>query len=83
MENMEWTTNKLELQLDTNEIIYQLECMTKEAIELGMTVDDDYIWDALCKVTLDAGLWEETDDDWYEFYQYVVELYKDNWGHEK
>ena len=72
---MEQTTNKMIIALDINEIMYDLQCMADEAIDLGITIDDDYIYDALCKLTLDAGLWEETDNDWYEVYQDTVDYW--------
>jgi len=72
---MELTTNKMVIALDINEIMYDLQCMADEAIDLGITIDDDYIYDALCKLTLDAGLWEETDNDWYEVYQDTVDYW--------
>jgi hypothetical protein len=73
---MKQTTNKMVIALDINEIMHNLQCMADEAIELGEVIDDDYIYEALCKLTLDAGLWEETDNDWYEVYQDSV----DSWN---
>ena len=64
------------IQLDIDKIMCELQSMADEAIEEGITVNDEYIYEALCELTLDAGLWEETDNDWYEVYQDAV----DSWN---
>jgi len=74
MKNQE--TNKMVIALDIDQIMHDLQSMIKQDIEFyGEIIDDDYIYEALCKLTLDAGLWEETDNDWYEVYQNAVETF--------
>ena len=44
-----------------------------------MTIDKDYIYDTLYKLTIDEGLWEDTDEDWLEVYEDMVDAWTNNW----
>jgi len=72
---MELTTNKMVIALDMNEIMCELQCNADEAIDSGITIDDEWIYDNLCDLTLGYDLWEETDNVWYEVYQDTVDYW--------
>jgi len=72
---MKNSKNKMVIQLDINEIMYELQCNADEAIEEGIAINDEWIYDNLCDLTLGYDLWEETDDVWYEVYQDTVDYW--------
>ena len=74
---MKQTTNKMVIALDINEIMYELQLVVDAAVnDPCITVDEDYLWEAFADLTIGEGLWEETDNDWFEIYQLVVEDFK-------
>ena len=60
--------------MKNQEIIQNAIMTVKNDFNNRATIDQEYIFDLVCDLTLEAGLAEETDDQWYmEFYLPVVD----------